>query len=107
MLWLPLATVKFVEPLVTETLLPAASAGRLTGRPKFAPSISNCTEPVGFSPVPLASVILAVKLIAWPLTTEGDSGVTPTLVLAWDTTSGCAVEFPMGAVAFVSWAVKL
>ena len=57
----PLAVRVEVEPLVA---VPAAFND--TGAPKFTPSTTNCTEPVGVTPVPDAFVTVAVKLTAWP-----------------------------------------
>jgi hypothetical protein len=63
MVWL--ATDKLlVEALVATPLLL-----RLTAAPKFVPSITNCTVPVGVL-LPEAGVTVAVKLTPWP-TTDG------------------------------------
>jgi hypothetical protein len=53
----------------TGRLLPAALLAtppvKLTGLPKFVPSITNCTVPVGV-PLPSLALTLAVKLAPWP-----------------------------------------
>src|SRR5690349_10334132 len=60
MVW-PATDRLLVAALVATPLL------RLTGFPKFMPSIWNCTVPVGV-PAPWAAATVAVKLMLWPST---------------------------------------
>src|ERR1700730_8967457 len=92
MVCVPLAAVKLVEPLLTLVLLPAPPASG-TAAPKLLPSTVNCTEPVGFTPVALVLVTLAVKVSGWPLTTLAGTGVTVVLVV-----SAVAVTSVLGLV---------
>jgi hypothetical protein len=63
-------------------VLVATPPVRLTGLPKFVPSMTNCTVPVG---VPLAAAVtltVAVKLTFWPDTDGLTEELTNVLVVA-------------------------
>ncbi len=75
MVW-PATDKLLVAALVATPLL------RLTGLPKFVPSIWNCTVPVSVPlPWPPAATV-AVKVTAWPDTEGLDEETTTVLVLA-------------------------
>src|SRR5437773_1390824 len=57
--WLPVAS-EDMAPLV------AAPPDKLTGRPKSAPSILNCTVPVGVPDPGAVALTVAVNVTDWP-----------------------------------------
>jgi hypothetical protein len=71
--------------LPTDRLLVAALVAtpptRLTGLPKFVPSITNCTVPDSV-PLPAAAATVAVKVTPWPDRDGLTDELTTVLVVA-------------------------
>jgi hypothetical protein len=62
--------------------LTATPPDTFTGLPKFVPSITNCTVPLGVPPPGPVIFTLAVKLRLWPETEEPAEELTNVLVVA-------------------------
>ena len=75
-----------VDPELNAVQLVGTPEPEVTGEPKFVPSMTNCTLPVG-AVVPEAGQTLAVNVTAWPKTEGLAEEVTvvsvPTALTVW------------------------
>jgi hypothetical protein len=88
MAWLPAAKLEVVRPAVV--VFPVVLT--FTGLPALVPSITNWTAPVGV-PIPgVETLMVAVKVTAWPDIDGLAEELTAVLVLALPTACVRAVE---------------
>lgn len=80
-------------PAESEALNDAVALSSTTGAPAFAPSITNCTLPVGTSVLPDEGDTVAVSVIGLS-DTDGFCDDKTATVLAWLTFCSSCAEYP-------------